>query len=173
VEELSNLLHTQLDRIARRVGVQSRCSHGRRDTLIYVAFCGSQERSRGIFLRLPMRAKKPTSQGNTAVLLSPRRLGRQLHTKRIELFEFSRTAAATLPRNSVSPAGRPTSMTSPSGSRTLEPALCTAQSHAAQDVKGCHRTIARSCQSHCDLSGPSRHLIASDWNQNVQIAVFG
>jgi hypothetical protein len=35
----------------------------------------------------------------------------QLDTKRIELLEFSRTAAATLPKNSASPAGRPTPMT--------------------------------------------------------------
>src|SRR5262245_40622040 len=35
----------------------------------------------------------------------------QLDTKRIELSEFSRIAAATLPKNSVSPAGRPTPIT--------------------------------------------------------------
>jgi hypothetical protein len=35
----------------------------------------------------------------------------QLETKRSDRSEFSRTAAATLPKNSVSPAGRPTPMT--------------------------------------------------------------
>lgn len=35
----------------------------------------------------------------------------QLAKRRIEQLEFSRTAAATLPKNRVSPAGRPTPMT--------------------------------------------------------------
>jgi hypothetical protein len=46
--------------------------------------------------------------GTTGVLVAGRH---QLATKRIERSESSRTVAATLPKNSVSPAGRPTPMT--------------------------------------------------------------
>jgi hypothetical protein len=46
--------------------------------------------------------------GTTGVLVAVRH---QLATKRIERSECSRTVAATLPKNSVSPAGRPTPMT--------------------------------------------------------------
>src|SRR5262245_59780143 len=57
----------------------------------------------------------------------------------------------------------------PSRRRTLESALGGTQSHRAQDIERRYRRIARSSQGERDLSRPSRYLVASDRDQNVQM----
>src|SRR6516164_8501952 len=58
----------------------------------------------------------------------------------------------------------------PSRRRTFESALGGTQSHRAQDIERRYRRITRPGQGERNLSRPSRYLVASDRDQNVQAA---